>query len=26
MYFASWADLPQPATERFHWGGIAINP
>ncbi len=26
VYFASWAYLGQAATERFHWGRIAINP
>ena len=26
VYFASWAYLPQAATERFHWGRVAINP
>ena len=26
VYFASWAYLGRAATERFHWGPIAINP
>jgi hypothetical protein len=26
VYFASWAYLGRAATERFHWGRIAINP
>lgn len=26
VYFASWAYLARSATERFHWGAIAINP
>jgi hypothetical protein len=26
VYFASWVYLGQAATERFHWGRIAINP
>lgn len=26
VYFASWAYLGQTATERFHWGRIAVNP
>jgi hypothetical protein len=25
MYFASWVYLGRAATERFHWGRIAIN-
>src|SRR5258708_7270407 len=26
VYFPSWAYLGRAATERFHWGRIAINP